>query len=89
MKKAVAITITGRVQNVGFRYSTRKMAEKYNISGFVKNESDGSVYAEAVGSVEDIDRFVLWCYSGPSWARVDNVHIQALPVMEFDGFQVR
>jgi acylphosphatase len=81
--------ISGRVQNVGFRYNTRKTAENYQISGFVKNRPDGAVYVEATGNEADLDQFILWCHRGPAWARVDRVQIQNLPFQEFDGFKVR
>jgi acylphosphatase len=81
--------ITGRVQNVGFRYNTRKAAETHNIAGFVKNRPDGAVYVEAIGEDEDLDQFILWCQRGPAWARVDRVQIQNLPLQEFEGFKVR
>lgn len=89
MKKAVALQISGRVQNVGFRYNTRKMAEEFQIAGFVKNRPDGSVYAEAAGEEENLDQFILWCHKGPTWARVDKVNIQDIPHQDFDGFSVR
>ncbi|MCF8365812.1 MAG: acylphosphatase [Bacteroidales bacterium] len=89
MKKAVILNISGRVQNVGFRYHTRKTAQKLNISGFVKNQTNGSVYVEAEGEEENLDQFIIWCKSGPSWARVDNVSIQPLPNQWFVGFEIR
>jgi len=89
MKKAVSLKISGRVQNVGFRFHTRKAARELNITGFVKNEADGSVYVEAAGEEENIDQFILWCHKGPSWARVDEVKIVAMPYREFDDFEIR
>lgn len=89
MKKAVALQISGRVQNVGFRYNTRKMAEELHIAGFVKNRPDGSVYAEAYGEEENLDQFILWCHKGPTWARVDKVNIQDIPYQDCNGFSVR
>lgn len=89
MKKAVLLKISGRVQNVSFRFHTRKKAQEYNISGFVKNELDGSVYAEAEGEEEPLDQFILWCRQGPSWARVDHINIQASQVQGYEGFVVK
>lgn len=88
MKKAVRLTISGRVQNVGFRHHTRKTAQKLGITGFVKNQSDGSVYAEAAGDEENLDQFILWCHSGPTWARVDDIKMQMMPFAEYAGFEV-
>lgn len=88
-KKAVSIKISGRVQNVGFRFHTRKAARELNITGFVKNQPDGSVYVEAAGEQEILDQFILWCHKGPSWARVDEVKIVAMPYRVFDDFSIR
>ena len=76
MKKAAILTISGRVQNVGFRHHTQKAAQNYGVFGFVKNLSDGTVYVEAEGEETNLDLFVLWCHHGPAWARVDHVNIQ-------------
>jgi acylphosphatase len=88
MKKASTIKVYGKVQNVGFRYHTHKKALELNISGFVKNLQDGSVYIEAVGVEENIDHFILWCHKGPLWARVDHVSVQPMPVSDVKGFSV-
>jgi acylphosphatase len=89
MKKAAILKISGRVQNVSFRFHTRKKAQEFNISGFVKNELDGSVYVEAEGEEEPLDQFILWCHKGPTWARVDHINIQPSQVQGHDGFVVR
>ena len=89
MKKSVALKISGRVQNVGFRYHTQKTAQKSNITGFVKNQPDGSVYLEATGEEAYLDQFILWCHLGPSWARIDEVKIVAMPYQDFEGFEIR
>lgn len=48
---------TGRVQGVGFRASTHALAQRFPITGFVRNEPDGSVLCEAQGSAADLERF--------------------------------
>lgn len=89
MKKAAIIKVFGKVQNVGFRHHTQKTAERHHITGFVKNQPDGSVYIEAEGDEENLDHFVLWCHKGPMWARVDHVAVQETPLQGFDGFTVK
>jgi len=89
MKKAVILTVSGRVQNVGFRFHTQKAAQKHGISGFVKNLYDGSVYIEAEGEEENLGQFVLWCHQGPAWARVDRVNIQNSQVQDYEAFSIR
>lgn len=83
------MTIQGKVQNVGFRFHTHRMAQAYQIHGFVKNQVDGSVYIEAEGKEADLNHFMLWCYDGPTWARVDSVKVQDIPIQNFKNFVVR
>jgi acylphosphatase len=88
-EKAVAITITGRVQNVGFRFHTQKQAQEMELTGFVRNRPNGSVYVEAQGSAEAIERFILWCHQGSLWARVDKVQVQEIPIGDYEGFMIK
>ena len=70
MKKLFIIRITGLVQGVHFRASAKAKAESLNITGIVRNEPDGSVYAEAEGEEANLKKFVDWCYHGPAHAQV-------------------
>jgi acylphosphatase len=83
------IRVSGRVQGVGFRFYTQKEARLLGVSGFVKNMRDGSVYIEAEGTPDAMEAFVLWCKSGPEWARVDDVSVQEKPAEGFEGFEIR
>ena len=49
------IIFVGRVQGVGFRFTAHRMANRHQLSGFVRNMSDGTVEMLAQGSVNDID----------------------------------
>ena len=88
MKKNIIIKIIGKVQNVGFRYYTHKTAIRLNINGFVSNKTDGTVYIEAEGEENNLEQFIDWCRIGPSWARVDDVHIQDGVVCGYDNFRI-
>ena len=83
------IHVNGRVQGVGFRYFTRQKAQMHNITGFVTNKPDGSVYIEATGEENDIDVFVDYIRIGPSMARVQELDIQDYKVISFIGFSIR
>ncbi len=83
------IRIIGKVQGVGFRYATREAAKSFKISGFARNESDGSVYIEAEGESDQLEEFINWCEIGPSWARVVKVDKQQEPLTNYTGFNVR
>jgi acylphosphatase len=89
MKTGYAIRVTGKVQNVGFRFYTIKTANEFNISGFVKNEPDGTVYIEAEGENDMLEAFIHWCRRGPEWARVDRFELQEQPVMNYKEFKVK
>ena len=89
MIRRIAIKIQGRVQNVGFRYYTVRAARQFGVNGFVRNEPDGSVYAEAEGEDANLAGFTAWCQEGPQWALVDHVHTQDLPVTGSRGFDIR
>ncbi|EXJ22755.1 putative Acylphosphate phosphohydrolase [Alkalibacterium sp. AK22] len=66
--------VSGRVQGVGFRFSTKQAADELGIKGIVRNEPDGTVYTEAVGSEDQLSAFVEALRKGPSPAsQVDKV----------------
>lgn len=67
--------VQGRVQGVGFRYSTLQMAEKLGITGFVRNLSDGSVEIVAEGSDDQLNELIDWAHWGPSAAKVTRVDV--------------
>lgn len=75
MTKHVSLRISGLVQGVFFRASTQAKARELNLAGFVRNEPDGSVYAEAEGDTEAVKRFVQWCHKGPDRARVEKCEV--------------
>jgi acylphosphatase len=83
------IRVSGRVQGVFYRASARGEASRLGLSGFVRNEDDGSVYAEAEGDRESLDEFLQWCRRGPPHARVESVEASAGEVREYRGFHVR
>lgn len=83
------LSITGRVQGVGFRKSAVDQATKLVLNGFAMNLDDGSVLIEVEGNREAVDRFIAWCRQGPALARVDNLRIEAGPLMGHSGFATR
>ena len=89
MKKCYEITIKGKVQGVGFRYSALTIAHEYGVYGFVKNRTDNSVYIEAEGEPEEIESFLNWCKKGPARARVDDMTIIECPINNYHNFVIR
>lgn len=53
----VRVIYRGRVQGVGFRYTTLQVAKGYEVTGFVRNETDGSVWLEAEGEAPEVAAF--------------------------------
>ena len=52
------IVFTGRVQGVGFRYKLSYLADAFRVTGWVKNEYDGSVQAPLQGKPEELDQII-------------------------------
>lgn len=71
------IRVLGKVQGVFYRANTRKKAYDLGITGYVRNEADGSVYIEAEGSLDKLNEFVSWCRTGPDRAKVDEVQVKS------------
>lgn len=86
--RSVSITVTGRVQGVWFRKSAKDEADRLGLSGFVRNERDGSVYIEATGPSGNIEEFVEWCRRGPELARVDHVNVTEARDNLYSGFHI-
>jgi acylphosphatase len=59
------------------------------LSGFVKNEMDGSVYIEVEGDEKNVNEFIIAVKKGPSWARVDQVDIHQCPAQNYTDFLVK
>ncbi len=89
-KDRVHLKVTGRVQGVGFRASTRRRARDLGLTGWVKNLVDGSVEAVAEGNEDDLKKLITWCKNGPRRARVDEVNVNWKDYEgEFKGFNIR
>ena len=69
----VRIHCLGKVQGVFFRASTKSVADKLGLYGWVRNESDGSVLIEATGLRRAITPLIEWCEKGPPMADVSNI----------------
>ena len=90
MFNAFTASIRGRVQGVGFRYFTQRQAVELNLTGWVRNQPDGSVELLAKGEVSALERLLQRLEAGPIGSRVDKVDSQWLQVTEeFKGFKVR
>ncbi len=83
----IRIKVFGYVQGVFFRYTTRKLARKLELTGYVKNMPDGTVYIEAEGPKEKLLELLKFSKQGPAYAKVERVeHEFTTPTNEFKGF---
>lgn len=83
------IVVSGRVQGVWFRASTRAAALEIGVAGWVRNLPDGSVEAVFEGSPEGVERAVEWARSGPERADVTSLDVFAENPEGLSGFEVR
>lgn len=79
---------TGRVQGVGFRYKVCYVARHYGMTGFARNEYDGSVTVELQGTREKIDDLIK-ILQHDSFIRIDNILREEMELKEEKGFQIR
>jgi len=89
MHKNIILKIYGRVQSVGFRYSTMIKARELGIKGFVKNNYDGSVYIEAEGDEKILNNFIDWCKKGSRLAKINDVFINEGELMNYKNFIIK
>ena len=83
--KRLAITVTGRVQGVGFRYFAKDAADSLGILGWVRNNFDTAVECEAQGQEEDLEQFVGRLREGPPMSRVKDVAASEISVIPGTG----
>lgn len=90
MKKIICIRaiVHGKVQGVFYRDSTRQQAEALGITGWVKNNKDGSVELQACGEGSKIQLLIDWLHQGPERASVANVTWHETPLEEHEEFVV-
>ncbi|OGZ54771.1 MAG: hypothetical protein A3B25_02865 [Candidatus Ryanbacteria bacterium RIFCSPLOWO2_01_FULL_48_26] len=88
--KTIKIKVFGDVQGVNFRHEAKQQADEIGLTGFVSNQSDGSVYIEAVGEEEDLERILQWCYTGPDIAKVFKTTSEiSEDVVDYPDFSIR
>lgn len=87
--KRRAVLFSGRVQGVGFRYTTCRIASGYRVTGYIRNLPDGRVEMLAEGESDEVDRFV----SALSAEMSSNIHemqeASSAATGEFDRFDIR
>ena len=83
------VVVHGHVQGVFFRDSARRLAERHELAGFVRNAPDGTVEAVFEGESEAVERLVAFCHEGPRGAEVERVDVADEEREGLQGFAVR
>lgn len=88
--KAVRALVSGRVQGVFFRTTTRDRADGLGLDGWVRNLPNGRVEVVCQGPDDGVDRLVEWLHRGPPRARVHRVEVEEVPAdRSLAGFEIR
>jgi acylphosphatase len=88
--KRAHVRVSGQVQGVFFRDSTRQKAEELGLAGWVRNVPGGQVEALFEGPSEEVEEMVRWCEEGPQHASVENVDTDFENAEgDLEGFEVR
>ena len=85
----VHVWIDGRVQGVGFRYTTCEVAGRLGLAGWVRNLTDGRVEAVFEGPAASVAEAVSWCRRGPAGAWVSDLKMASEVPTRASGFQAR
>ncbi len=89
MRIARRYLISGIVQGVGYRYFTKRKADLYGITGFVRNLPDGRVEVYAEGDPEVLNEFEKELWKGPAFAKVTSVEVvEEKPGGKYFSFEI-
>ena len=89
MIKHVDITITGKVQDVGFRYSALDEALELGLRGIVQNQERNQIHIEVEGEEAVLKQFLRWCHEGPKGAKIDKVDYASTEELKnFEDFKI-
>lgn len=88
--KRVEINVFGRVQGVFFRGEAQKVAKELGLTGWTKNDTDGSVRIIAEGDEGTLQKFMEWCRKGTAFSKVENIEVEWKGATnEFNDFKIK
>ena len=87
--KTIDITVSGRVQAVGFRAFTRRNAIMLGVRGFVENLDDGRVHAILEGDDHQVEKLIELVRQGPRMSKVRDIRVKPANRVGFTNFDVR
>lgn len=80
----------GRVQGVGFRYSTKRLAKGFDVLGWVKNLPDGRVELQIMGEEEELDEFIEELNDSPLGHHIQEQEERTVPLLDdVIGFSIQ
>lgn len=83
------VHFSGRVQGVGFRYTTLQIAKEFEVAGYVRNLVDGRVQLEAEGRADEVDAFVAAIEERMHGYIRKTERTGSMRVPQFNGFAIR
>ena len=86
--KCIRALVSGRVQGVFFRDSTRRQARQLGLTGHAINLADGRVEVIACGQQQQLDQLVSWLHRGPEYAVVDRVEVETIGMAPPPSFSI-
>lgn len=90
MKQRLVLAVFGSVQGVLFRHETMLRARSLGLTGWVRNEPDGSLTITAEGDTEALDLLLRWAKNGPTLAKIERTRVEWLPATgEFEDFEIQ
>ena len=87
-KKIFFLKIFGRVQGVGYRAWTKRLADSLNFVGWVKNCDDGTVEIEIYCDEKKKNLFKNKCYKGPLLSKVERIEETSKSEKKFNNFEI-
>lgn len=83
------VFISGKVQGIGYRFSTVDRAYELELSGWVRNLPDRRVEAVFEGSKTAVEEMIRWCYQGPRGSVVQDVAVESEALENLRGFEIK
>ena len=86
---AKKVYFEGRVQGVGFRYTTRDLAKGFDVTGSVKNLIDGRVEMDVQGDEDEVDEFIQEIRDSSLAHHIQGFEVRDIPLLEnVKGFSI-
>lgn len=87
-KICMHVFVSGKVQRVAFRHSTRKTAQSLGLSGWAKNLPDGRVEIMLCGEEDNVHKALKWLHKGPALAKVSGIESSVEDWFNYTRFAV-